>query len=95
MNRLRLACEDQVPVAAIGKPPRRQFDSVPPVSLLRRLAGPFFIVAGALHFVIPGAYHRIMPPYVPAPRAMVYASGVAEMAGGAGLLTARSRPAAG
>ena len=36
-----------------------------------------------------------MPPYVPAARAMVYASGVAEMAGGAGLLVRRTRRPAG
>jgi uncharacterized membrane protein len=61
---------------------------------LRRLAGPFFVLAGAMHFVIPRAYKRIVPPYVPAPTAMVYASGVAEMAGGAGLMT-RHRQLAG
>jgi uncharacterized membrane protein len=58
---------------------------------LRRLAGPFFVLAGAMHFVIPRAYKRIVPPYVPAPTAMVYASGVAEIAGGAGLMTRHRR----
>ncbi len=58
---------------------------------IRRLAGPFFVFAGAMHFVIPKTYQRIMPPYVPAPEAMVYASGVAEIAGGAGLMTRRRR----
>ena len=62
---------------------------------LKHLAGPFFVLAGALHFVIPRVYRRIMPPYVPAPQAMVYVSGVAEIAGGAGLMRARSRRAAG
>jgi uncharacterized membrane protein len=62
---------------------------------LRQTAGPFFILAGALHFVIPKAYRWIMPAYVPAPMAMVYASGVAEIAGGVGLLTQRSRRPAG
>jgi uncharacterized membrane protein len=65
------------------------------VRALRSTAGPFFIVAGALHFVIPKVYRRIMPPYVPAPMALVYASGVAEIAGGAGLLAERSRRPAG
>lgn len=36
-----------------------------------------------------------MPPYVPAPEVMVYASGVAEIAGGAGMIAARSRRIAG
>ena len=62
---------------------------------LRSAAGLFLIVAGALHFVIPKVYRRIVPPYVPAPMAMVYASGVAEIAGGAGLLAERSRRPAG
>ena len=50
-------------------------------SALRKLAGPFFIGAGALHFIKPQPYRAIMPPYVPAHKAMVYASGVAEIAG--------------
>src|ERR1017187_759383 len=62
---------------------------------IRDLAGPFFVFAGVMHFVIPKTYRRIMPPYVPAPEAMVYASGVAEIAGGAGLMLKSSRRAAG
>jgi uncharacterized membrane protein len=60
-----------------------------------RLAGPTFIFAGVMHFVIPRAYRRIMPPYIPAAEAMVAASGVAEIAGGAALLHPRSRRAGG
>jgi uncharacterized membrane protein len=60
-------------------------------SALRKLAGPFFIGAGALHFVRPEPYRAIMPPYVPAPDVMVALSGVAEAAGGAGLLVPRAR----
>lgn len=63
--------------------------------LVRQLAGPFFIIAGGMHFVIPRVYKRIMPPYVPAPMAMVYASGVAEIVGGAGLIGPRHRRLAG
>jgi uncharacterized membrane protein len=61
------------------------------MSLRRRLVGPFFIFAGTMHFVIPEAYRRIMPPYVPAPEAMVAASGVAEIAGGAAMMHPRTR----
>jgi uncharacterized membrane protein len=68
---------------------------VRPVLTVRRLAGPFFVFSGVMHFLSPGAYRRIVPPYVPAPTAMVYASGVAEIAGGAGLMGERSRRAAG
>jgi uncharacterized membrane protein len=60
-----------------------------------RLAGPFFLGAGIMHFVIPRVYRRIVPPYLPAPTAIVYASGVAEIAGGAGLLHPASRRWAG
>ena len=62
---------------------------------LLRLAGPFFIFGGAMHFARPRWYLAIMPPYVPAPEAMVYASGVAEIAGGVGLTIPRYRRRAG
>jgi uncharacterized membrane protein len=65
------------------------------MATLRKLAGPFFVFAGVMHFVIPRTYRKIVPPYVPAPKAMVYASGVAEIAGGAGLMFARRRRLAG
>ena len=62
---------------------------------LRTLAGPFFVLAGAMHFIKPAPYRKIMPPWVPAPDAMVAASGVAEIAGGAGLMVAATRRLAG
>jgi uncharacterized membrane protein len=58
---------------------------------MRRLCGPLFIFTGILHFVIPHVYKRIVPPYLPAPEALVYASGVAEIAGGVGLVVPRWR----
>jgi uncharacterized membrane protein len=58
---------------------------------LTRAAGPTFIVAGLLHFVIPKTYESIMPDYLPAHRELVYASGVAEAVGGAGLLAANPK----
>ena len=58
---------------------------------MRRLFGPVFIFAGIMHFVIPRAYESIVPDYLPAPRALVYASGVAEIAGGVGVLHRRTR----
>jgi uncharacterized membrane protein len=54
-----------------------------------------FIGAGALHFLLPRPYLAIMPRALPAHRELVYASGVAEIAGGAGLLVPRTRRAAG
>lgn len=58
---------------------------------LRSLCGPTFIAAGINHFVMPKVYKRIMPPYVPAHEEMVYASGVAEIIGGAALMHPRTR----
>jgi uncharacterized membrane protein len=62
---------------------------------LRRVAGPLFVLTGALHFVIPDSYVAMMPRYLPAHRELVYASGVAEIAGGAGLMLPRTRAWAG
>ncbi len=56
---------------------------------MRRLlaaAGPFYVFAGVMHFVIPKVYERIMPPWLPWHRELVYASGVAEAVGGAALM---------
>jgi uncharacterized membrane protein len=49
------------------------------------------MLAGILHFVIPRAYESIMPDYMPAHRPLVYASGVAEIAGGACTIHPRTR----
>ncbi|HEX6751664.1 MAG TPA: DoxX family protein [Longimicrobium sp.] len=54
-----------------------------------------FAFAGTMHFVIPAAYERIMPPYIPFPREMVLLSGACEIAGGIGLLVPRVRRWAG
>jgi uncharacterized membrane protein len=54
---------------------------------LTTAAGPVFVVAGLLHFLKPRIYESIMPDYLPAQRGLVYASGVAEAVGGAGLLS--------
>lgn len=64
------------------------------MSRAARSFGPFFIVAGVLHFLIPRTYESIVPDALPSKRTLVYASGVAEIAGGAGVLHARTRQAA-
>jgi uncharacterized membrane protein len=55
----------------------------------------FFLANGTLHFAKPDAYVAIMPDYLPAHRELVYASGVAELAGGVGVLSERAARAAG
>src|SRR4051812_16852687 len=60
----------------------------------RALLGLTFLVGGTLHFLRPRAYESIMPRYLPKHRELVFASGVAEIAGGAGVLHRRTaRPA--
>jgi uncharacterized membrane protein len=61
----------------------------------RRLLAAIFVFAGVMHFVIPASYVGIMPPWLPWHRELVYLSGVAEIAGGVGLLIDRTRRAAG
>ena len=58
---------------------------------MRRAFGPFFIFAGIMHFLIPRTYEAIVPHWLPAHRAIVYASGVAEIAGGLGVMHPRTR----
>ena len=49
------------------------------------LAG-VMIVAGVSHFLVPKMFERIVPRVLPMKRALVYVSGVAEIALGVGLL---------
>jgi uncharacterized membrane protein len=58
---------------------------------MRRLFGPVFVATGILHFVLPGVYESIVPEYLPARRGLVYASGVAEIVGGLGAMSSRTR----
>jgi uncharacterized membrane protein len=59
-----------------------------------RLGG-FFLIAGLLHFLKPTPYVSILPDALPRKREIVFASGVAEMAGGAGVLVRGTRRLAG
>jgi uncharacterized membrane protein len=61
---------------------------------LRALAV-FFIGSGVNHFVIPGTYKQIVPPGLGDPATLVRVSGVAEIAGGVGVLLPRTRRLAG
>lgn len=50
-----------------------------------------YVVAGILHFVKPDTYSSIVPHWLPYPLALVYISGVVEIAGGLLLLPAATR----
>lgn len=54
-----------------------------------------FVTSGILHLVRPRIFEAIMPPALPAPRGLVYASGVGELACAAGLLHPATRKSAG
>ena len=58
------------------------------------LLATLFIIAGSLHFILPLAYLRIVPPLLPAPLTLLQISGAAEIFGGLGLLLPRTRRAA-
>jgi uncharacterized membrane protein len=53
-----------------------------------------FFVSGFLHFFYPEPYLRIMPPFLPLPKALLWISGAAEIGGGVGLLLHDFRRAA-
>lgn len=54
----------------------------------------WFALGGAAHFLFTDAQMRIVPPWIPWPRAAVLASGVLELLGAAGLLLRSTRRAA-
>ena len=79
-----------VPLAAVVGLPEGTARAVSVVLLAAAFVG-----AGVLHFVKPRLFEAIVPPSLPAPRLLVYVSGVAEVAGGLGLLVPALRPLAG
>lgn len=64
-------------------------------SFSRYVLALLFALAGLWHFVHSATYLAIMPPQLPQPRALVYASGAFEIMGGLGLLRQRTRRLAG
>lgn len=57
----------------------------------RLLLSAFFISAGVNHFVLPRPYEAIVPPGMGDAKRLVQISGVAELAGGLGVLLPRTR----
>ena len=64
-------------------------------TIVRFLFGAFFIVTGVTHFTNEAFFTSIVPPYLPWPVAIVYVSGVAEIALGALLMIPASTALAG
>lgn len=61
-------------------------------TVLRWVLALFYAAAGVIHLSNPAPFLTIMPPWVPAPTAVVALTGVAELAGAAGLLQPWSAP---
>ena len=59
------------------------------------LLTPFFVFAGQSHFTNRAFFIAIVPPYLPNPVLLVQLSGIAEIAGGLGVLIPRTRALAG
>ncbi|MEM1104405.1 MAG: hypothetical protein AAGH48_09885 [Pseudomonadota bacterium] len=57
--------------------------------IIRTLLALFFFTAGLCHFVFDAAFARIVPPALPYPLAIVWATGVMEVAFAAALLQRR------
>ena len=55
----------------------------------------YFFGGGIAHFLATEMFVRIVPPYIPFPRAVVYVSGVFELLGAVGLCVPRWRQRAG
>jgi uncharacterized membrane protein len=60
-------------------------------TVLRWVLTVFMTAAGVNHFLNPSAYVAIIPAALPAPLALVYISGVAEVLGGLGLILPATR----
>ena len=61
----------------------------------RLVLGAAFVSAGVAHFAAPQVFLAMMPPWLPAHGPLVALSGVAEIAGGLGVLVDRTRRGAG
>lgn len=65
------------------------------ITPLQAVTAVTFMTTGTLHFVAERFFTAIVPKGLPSPKALVYVSGVAEFAGGVGLLLPKTRAIAG
>lgn len=63
-------------------------------AFFRYLLAIVYFIAGMLHLIAPAGFLKITPGWVPYPEFVVLLTGVAEIAGAAGLLTSKYRKAA-
>jgi uncharacterized membrane protein len=63
-------------------------------TILRYVTAAAMVSVGVTHFTSTPFFVAIVPAYLPAPTVLVYISGVAEVAGGVGLLVLFARRAA-
>lgn len=63
-------------------------------SAVRLLVAVAMTAVGVAHFIDPAPFEKIVPPWLPAPHALVLVSGLAEILGGVGLMIAPVRVAA-
>jgi uncharacterized membrane protein len=82
------------PLVSIGGPPYLPTMKPGARRAVRWLTAAFFVGVGFWHFANPAPFLHIMPPWLPAPAALVAISGAAEVAGGLGLLLPATRRAA-
>jgi uncharacterized membrane protein len=75
--------------AAPGPPPKQQV-----TTLFRGILAVAMVTVGITHFADPETFLRMVPRGLPWPLFLVYFSGAAELAGGAGLFVPRLRRAA-
>ena len=66
-----------------------------PRAIARAVLAAFMVGIGAMHFIAPANFVKIVPAWLPTPLALVLVSGFFEIAGGVGLLVPRVRRAAG
>ena len=57
----------------------------------RVATGIAFVLIGISHFIVPGTYLAMMPPFLPAPIFLIYLSGFFEILGGIGLIIAKTK----